>query len=323
MFQALKHKPDRWTKLFQFRSRRQELLDLDQRRKDRPVKPIGVVNDRLIALRNMNLSSFRNIFVLPWLIGLCITVYWHVDDFYATWKSTEKTLIEYVDYRKKTYGEDYFDTTSNEVAVRKYQRLDQNGRMPFKTYWHYHYYETAAAERFRRGDIVLSIFYLISIPGLSYMALRMKRRAPLFFDRQRRIIYTWSRGRVFAQYYDDVWLYQNSRGICFALYGFDNGEFQNLFFTIQPGGNPWINNPKIMDPAFASITKFMECGRDAVLEHDWQGRRGVFLFEDKKPGDFDEQLVKVLTFIHEERINEQAEELARNWGFLEEAERNT
>jgi hypothetical protein len=323
MFQALKFKPDRWTKLFQFRSRRQELLDLDQRGKDSPVKPIGVVNDRLIALRNMIPSSFRNVFILPWLIGLCITVYWQVDDFYKTWKAHEKTIIEYLEHRKQFYGNNYFEETSNEVAIDMYRELDENGKIPFKKYWHYHYYETYAAERFRRGDIVLTIFYLISIPGLSYMALRMKRRAPLCFDRERRIIYTWSKSRVLAQYYDDVWLYQNFRGIDFSLYAFDNGEFQNLFFTIQPGGNPWINNPKIMDPAFASITKFMEYGRDAVLEHDWQGRRGVFLFEDKKPADFDEQLEKVLTFVREEKINEQAEKLARQWGFLEEAERNT
>jgi hypothetical protein len=155
------------------------------------------------------------------------------------------------------------------------------------------------------------------------MALRMKRLAPLCFDRERRIIYTWSKSRVLAQYYDDAWLYQNFRGIDFSLYAFDNGEPKNLFFSIQPGGNPWINNPKVMDQAFSSITKFMEYGRDVVLEHDWEGRRGMFLFEDKKPADFDDQLEKVLTFIREEKINEQAEKLARQWGFLEEAERNT
>jgi hypothetical protein len=71
MFQALKHKPDRWTKLFQFKKRRQEFLKLNQIKKDRPVKPIGLVNTRVIALRQMAMSSLRNIFILPWLIGLC------------------------------------------------------------------------------------------------------------------------------------------------------------------------------------------------------------------------------------------------------------
>jgi hypothetical protein len=324
MFQALKFKPDRWTKLFQFKARRQELLDLNQRGRDRPVKPIGVVNGRLIALRNMILSSFRNVFVLPWLVGLCITVYWQVDDFYTSWSASEKSHQRFVAAEKKIHGKDFFETRADKVELRMYNRLDKSGKMSFKTYWHYRYYEIDAAERFRRGDIVLAIFYLISIPGLSYMALRMKRIAPLCFDRERRIIYTWSKGRVMAQYYDDAWLYQNFRGIDFALYAFDNGNPKNLFFSIQPGGNPWINNPKTMDPAFSSITKFMEYGRDAVLDHDWKGRRGVFLFEDKKPDDFDEQLEKVLTFIREEKINEQAEELARQWGFLEVApEQNT
>jgi hypothetical protein len=319
MFQALKHKPDRWTKLFQFKKRRQEFLKLNQIKKDRPVKPIGLVNTRVIALRQMAMSSLRNIFILPWLIGLCITLYWQVDDFYTSWKANERSFLNDIAYERKNNGDDYFENTTDKLDLRIFHYIE-NGKMPFKTYWHYHYYETAAAERFRRGDTVLAIFYLISIPGLTYMALRMKRLAPLCFDRERRIIYTWSKGRVLAQYYDDVWLYQNFRGIDFALYGFDQDEPKNLYFSIQPGGNPWFNNPAIMDLAFTSITKFMEYGRDEVFDRDWEGRRGFFLREDKKPADFDVQLEKVLTFIREEKINEQAEDLARQWGFLEESE---
>ncbi len=317
MFAPFKYPPQGSTKFYQFKTHFIHLLGVPLIKRDRPRKPIGVVNQHVIGLANMIQSSFRTIFILPWLVGLCLTLYWQVDDFYASWKGTEKSHNYYIEHVTKAYGVDYFLRTKDVTDRRKYARI-VDGKMPFKTYWHYHYYETAAAERFRRGDIVLAIFYLISIPGLSYLALRMKRIAPLYFDRERRIVYSWRGGRVLAQYYDAVWLYQNNRGIDFALYGFKEGQPQHFFYTLQPGGTPWYNNAAVMEPAFASIVKFMEEGRDAVFDKDWEGRRGFFLREDKKPDDFAEQLEKVLTFITDEKLNERGEEQAKEWGFLEE-----
>ncbi len=318
MFAPFKYPPQGSTKFYQFKTHFIHLLGVPLIKRDRPRKPIGIVNQRVIGLANMIQSSFRTIFILPWLVGLCLTLYWQVDDFYVSWKGTEKFYVEYISDLQKAYGDDFFIKTKNKVKKRMFSLIDKNGKMPFKTYWNYHYYETAAAERFRRGDIVLAIFYLISIPDLSYLALRMKRIAPLYFDRERCIVYSWRGGRVLAQYYDYVWLYQNNRGIDFALYGFKEGQPQHFFYTLQPGGTPWYNNAAVMEPAFASIVKFMEEGRDAVFDKDWEGRRGFFLREDKKPDDFAEQLEKVLTFISDEKLNERGEEQAKEWGFLEE-----
>ncbi len=321
MFAPFKYKPQGATKFYQFKTRFNHLLESPLIKRDRPRKPIGIVNQHVIGLANMVQSSFRTIFILPWLVGLCLTLYWQVGDFYASWKSHEKQIVHFVNHRKELYGEDYFEKKVTKAALDMYQELDAKGEIPFSRYWHYRYYETAAAERFRRGDIVLAIFYLISIPGLSYLALRMKRIAPLYFDRERRIVYSWRGGRVLAQYYDDVWLYQNNRGIDFALYGFKEGHPQHFFYTLQPGGTPWYNNAAVMEPAFASIVKFMEEGRDVVFDKDWEGRRGFFLREDKKPDDFAEQLEKVLTFISDEKLNERGEEQAKEWGFLDADER--
>ena len=192
--------------------------------------------------------------------------------------------------------------------------------MPFKIYWHLRYYESAAAERFRRGDIVLAIFYSISIPGLLILALRIRRRAPLYFDRENGILYSWYNGKARANYYDDLWVYQNVRATSFCFYTLDNNQLKRQFFTLQTSGNPFVNSIEMAEPILAFIAQFMDRGRDAILDHDWEGRRGFFFFEHKKPADFDQQLQKILALIREEKVAERADEQAREWGLLEAVE---
>ncbi|WP_428241128.1 hypothetical protein [Gynuella sp.] len=87
-------------------------------------------------------------------------------------------------------------------------------------------------------------------------------------------------------------------------------------FVITPSGNPFFNSSAQYQNILRYVVQFMSSGRNAVAEKDWEGRKGWYLFEDKKPNDFDEQLQTVLQYLKNEKINEQAEALAKEWGYL-------
>ncbi|MEJ2074258.1 MAG: hypothetical protein P8X79_12450 [Reinekea sp.] len=82
------------------------------------------------------------------------------------------------------------DFNIEKAGLEMYDSIE-NGKMSFKTYFHYHYYDTAYAERTRIGDIVLgsaiAIAIAIAIPTLLISILSFRRRAPLYFDRDRGI----------------------------------------------------------------------------------------------------------------------------------------
>ena len=108
----------------------------------------------------------------------------------------------------------------------------------------------------------------------------------------------------------------NHATMVFILYGFDRkGRFGPRRFVVTPNGSPWFNGEALYTDVLAFVARFMENGRDDVWPTDWEGRRGLYLFEDRKPDDFDAQLQRVLAHIDREGVNAQADALATQWGF--------
>jgi hypothetical protein len=77
-----------------------------------------------------------------------------------------------------------------------------------------------------------------------------------------------------------------------------------------------MNSEESYRKLLSYVTVFMVKGRDSVANKDWKGRQGWYLLKDKKPDDFAEQLEATLKHLKENKINEQAEALAREWGYL-------
>ncbi|AJQ97930.1 hypothetical protein [Gynuella sunshinyii] len=335
-------KPQLNVQLFKLKYQQTELQTKDIQTQTKPPYPVGKVNSNRLGIRT-SFGNLRFMFLLPWLVGICLTLYWQVNDFYEGWKLKERTIVRLIEKSKEKYGEDYFerlknrytDLTPNEniydnlqreiekADLRDYYRID-NGKMPFQSYVQYHYYEAYAADRTRKTDIVLGTIYTIIIPALMISILSFRRRAPLFFDHQNRLIYTWRKGKVWAQYYDELIYYTSTISLDMILYGFDkHNTFKLNPFVITPSGNPFFNSSAQYQKILHYVVQFMSSGRNAVAEKDWEGRKGWYLFDDRKPNDFDEQLQTVLQYLKNEKINEQAEALAKEWGYLKTGSSNS
>ncbi len=308
-------KPNYYTKLHHLSQEQDKLLQEETFRLDNPLPPIGEVTKQQLGLRT-SWGVLREMFLLPWLLALIVVLWWWSDDIYQTWKSTEETALRFIEVRKKKYGNDYFEWIDDPVVIGMYNDINENGVMPLKKYLNIRYVDSVGAKRRLHRDIFMASFLGIGIPGLFIAILSFRRRAPLYVDREKRLVYTWRKGHVWAQHYDRLWYYENRHALVMVLYGYDKkGRFKPRRFVITPTGNPFVGGPKVHGPVLAAIAHYMAKGRDAVWSEDWQGREGWYLFNDDKPKDFDAQLQKVLDKIKADNINPQADQLAKGWGF--------
>ncbi len=117
-------KPNMKTELVKLTASKTEYINDDIVSDTKPVTPIGIVSRTTAGIRT-SFGSLRWMFLVPWLIGLIATLYWHIEDFYSVWKAKERSYVEFVDHRKKIYGEDYFSETSNNVALEMYSQRER------------------------------------------------------------------------------------------------------------------------------------------------------------------------------------------------------
>ncbi len=272
-----------------------ELPDIDG-----AVEPICGVDESVLSLKN-NMGTIRNIFLVPWCFGLLVVFFLYWEDVYSAWKAEERSLNHFVELRERVYGDDYFINKANEVALEMYAMLDENREIPIFRYLKYHYTETANGTRTLYVDSFVGVGWLVVFSTFLTSVIRFRRPVPIFFDRDRRLVYSWRKGKVMVQRYENFDYFKTGQALRFQLrYVHENGELWWWQYAIQPGGFPFALNHYLTDLALASVVKFMEQGRGALLDRDWQGPRGIYFREDKKPEDFEEQLQTVLARIEVE-----------------------
>jgi hypothetical protein len=275
-----------------------------------PPKPICEVDEKWLGVMPTTHNSFRNVFLLPVFLGLCLTLYWFVDDVYEDWKYREKATLEFIKYAKEKEGDDYFENlreyTEREVSIQVVKQSNsfssakaglemydwiKNGKMSFKTHMHYRYHGTAYPDRIRRADTAMVIFHSIAIPTLLISIIRIRRRAPIYFDREQNLVYTWRKGEVWAQDYDNL-TYNDQHGLNLGLY---NRDLRPKSVLVTPS----FNSEFEYQLPLAFITKFMVHGREAIARKNWKDRQGFYLLNDKKPEDFEEQLTALMKKIRD------------------------
>ena len=256
-----------------------EILSVEYKTTNWPPQPVIEIDQRFCFLNNTTAGQ-RNLFLIPWLCALILLCGMYSYNFVDGWGKSEFSAI-------------YFEDTD---------RLNDDGVMTLKQYIHdrYHYY--VAGERKFHTDVFILIIAFIAIPGLLYWIITFPRYAPLIFDRQRRLVYSWRKGVIAVARYDDLRIYENSTALMFLLRSETKTESAGYFkFSVQPSGNPIINSKKSYKEILVYVAHFMEHGLESVLTEQefWEGNKGSFLFEDKKPENFDERLAALLVKIDE------------------------
>jgi hypothetical protein len=283
--------------------KRDSLLEYEPVDNNKIPRPAIEVNSNFLVLSN-SFVIIRNLFLIPSLFSVLYLCSTEVYDIYDTWNADEKGVIHYIELQKKIHGNDYFETLPEsekrrEIILYRYNRLNDEGKLTLDQFITDRYgdklYEHG--EWRRRHDKNSLIFFGTTIPILLIWIVGFKRRAPLIFDRQRRLLYTWTKGKVVAQRYDNLRVLESPSFLAIMLRApMKKGKLGWGRFAVTPQGNTIYNSTDSYQRILAYIVQFMEHGREHVMPNqtEWQGRKGFFFFEDKKPADFEEQLEALL-----------------------------
>ena len=263
----------------------------------RPPEPVIEVNEHTCAV-NHSMHIVRDPFLLYLLIGLMVMGGWHGNELLSEWRNEEKHAKWRIESSKRAYGADYFQTTKNPIDIVQYKRINQDGVMPLRAFLRYHYFETADIGGTDRliADIVFALLYAPFIPWLLYLLIRFPRYAPLYFDRDQQLIWTWRKGRLWAQRYDDLLISDSIQGLSFAVRKLrKNGRLKRRFFTAGMPGSPYYTTSESREALLGFVVRFMRYGKEQVWPGaDYKIRPGCFLFEDKKPADAEQQIEALL-----------------------------
>jgi len=336
------YKPRSGARIYKLKQHIQRLRLVKLVKRPDPMSPICEVNSGRLGVKTSH-GNLRVMFWWPWLLGICLTLYWNVEEYHSYWKGYESSTLKWIESDKEEYGVDYYDRLAQKYPDPSYAewgsenyRLEdeleksslqafnriENGKLPLKNYMHYNYYVIPSGPKSLIIDACLAIFYLISIPALLYTIIRTKRRAPLYLDRERRIFYTWREGKVWAQVYDEL-IYGANQTLDFILYTLDNENQVELKpYIITPSGHPFYNSPAVIEKLMATLEQFMEYGIERIATREWQGRRGWYVYNDDKPEDFNEQLENILNAIEKENVNERATQQMEEWDGFEPVGKN-
>ena len=277
-------------------------------KRNTPPSPIIEVNNRVIEI------ELDRLIIRHWgLTALFLTFvflgYTYTEGFYNNWKAREAFTVELIEYRKNKYGDDYFKKTKDETLINSYNEVGDDLVLSFKEYLkNVRYAPDRRGGRKLGFDIFRISFILLGLFFSVYFFVRFKRLAPLIIDREKKLLYTWRGGRVWAQHYDDMQYLGNIQGLFVPMgvipskkrWGEKSIPKDGIGwapFRIMPDGNLYVNDVEKYEAILAYIAQFMEYGRDHVLpdQPSWKSTKKDYLFyEDKKPSDFDEQLEEVL-----------------------------
>lgn len=273
-----------------------------------PPSPIIEVNDKELKIE-LDRLMIRHWGLPALFLTFIFLGYSYTQDFYQSWKGTEKGIISYIERRKENYGDDYFEVTTNKVAVDNLKDIGGDLVLSFEEYLeNFRYFPERIGGSELGFDILRISLILLGLFLPVYFFIRFKRLAPLVIDRDAGLLYTWRGGRVLAQRYEDMQYLGNIQGLFIPLGIIPNRKrFREKTipkdavgwapFRIMPNGNLYVNDMEEYEAILAYIVQFMEYGREHVLpnQSSWRSdKKDYLLYEDKKPDDFDVQLREVL-----------------------------
>lgn len=265
----------------------------------KPTPPTLSISGSILAFKD-NYVSLRNMFFIPWMLGMVAVLCLQGNDVYRSWKAAEKNKLRYMDSEIAEQGEDYLKRTQDPIVL-KYVDVFEGRTLPFMDYMTKMRYSNefyAYPDRTRQTDILMTFIPIAILLFLGIWSVSMRRHAPLYFDRQRRIVYSWRFGEVWAQRYENLEYFSNFQSLFIYLRRLDPKDEDErpwlVSFPLQPSGNPLMNPRILQENVLMAIVKFMEQGRDSVWPEDWQGRPSFYFRTDQKPKDFDRQLALIL-----------------------------
>lgn len=259
-----------------------------------PLNSIMYVDDHVLSV-GTPYNNFRLAFFIPWVVSFWVLFFYVVNDIGPNDGMIENAHIMINIYEKRASQGIEYDT-KRDLYYKAMIGDDGNG----STLDLIRAVALYGTENYRShvySNIILaSVLFLVAI--ISTLALlRFPRMADIYFDRRRRIVYTWRLGKVAACHFDNLGFRETAHGLNLLLMSENKKrQYWPANFTVQPTGRPHLNTENDNTEFIAQVFAFMDKGKKAVItgERFQRAYPRSYLFVDKKPDNFDYRVEEIL-----------------------------
>ncbi|MDX7998580.1 hypothetical protein FE394_05090 [Xenorhabdus sp. Reich] len=264
--------------------------------------PLNSIDDNQCTLRNT--QRFTRIIVLfPILILTLLFFHNSIADFIEQRKHDEAYIQKWIILVQKEYGEEFYLRKDLPEYMENARFIGNDKTISFWKYLYYRYNYFHASTKLLITDFLQFSFLLAFSLYLIHRCVFWKLQAPIFIDRKRQLFFSWYKGKVYAARYSQVGVSNladpmkivHLMGLAMYTLDDNNSLTRRAFQMFLSYGSVWGFNTKLrQDEAHAFIVKYLLQGKDAVAATDYKRFPALFLFRDKKPADFDDQLESIL-----------------------------
>ncbi|WP_411890992.1 hypothetical protein [Yoonia sp. SDW83-1] len=247
-----------------------------------PHRPFVSGDARFLSMQD-SMQKGRFLLVLPMAIALLLVPLWL---FQADRQAYRQAQIEWVadlDDMLLRFGEQDVVRTIDETSETTLRYVYPDKALTYAEYLHYRW--TIAANGptnlvIRAG--LAGVFLLIGGLALGWILLT-PRRALIWFDRDRRAVFTWRKGRVLVAPWEQVTFHIRGNGLHWLLW--DEGRVV-WRIPVPTADNPVWGSEHFNLSSLAILQAFMDHGLDAVSPRPFVKHLSWTLREDRQPKGF-------------------------------------
>lgn len=264
-----------------------------------PGNSISLVDDTTLAIESP-IHSARFVYIAPLILAWWGVLFYMIGDF-----GPNDSMIRYAhsiikdNESSKRYGRTF--DTRRDLYYRTLIGSDGEGSK-FSLIKAVSLYGNEIYRNRIYGEIAIMMFLLFISLASTIFFLRLPRAADLYFDRQRRIVYSWCRGRVAACHFDNLGYRETVYGLDLYLYGeHKKYKYWPMRIVLQPTGRAHFNDENDNTELMMQVFAFMDKGKNAIVT----GRRFIrepakyYLYVDEKPENFEQRVEEILKRDHE------------------------
>ncbi|WP_426575776.1 hypothetical protein ACP179_13655 [Xenorhabdus stockiae] len=278
--------------------------------------PLNSIDDKQCTLRNTQRFA-RTIIFFPILIGVLLTFYYCIESLIELKTRSEINILRTVNNVREEYGEDFYLRKDLPENLENARFIGNDKTISFWKYLYYRYNYFHASTKFLITDFLRFSLLLVFSFYLIHRCFFWKLQAPIFIDRERQLFFSWYKGKVYAARYSQVGVSNQTDPMKIihlmglAMYTLDeNNTLARRAFQmcLSYGSILGFNTKLRQDEAYAFIVKYLIQGKDAVAATDYKRFPALFLFKDKKPADFNEQLEHILAELDKRDARDNSQE---------------
>jgi hypothetical protein len=259
---------------------------------------IDSINDEKCEMR-FGSSNYREKILLSSLVGFLLGFCFFINDVIKTWKANEYFYLMTVDSIKEKYGEDFYINPKVPDDDKIYEYISDAKSISWPQYFHIRYMDNGFYEKSRvRENLFLDggffVFFVTIILAHLWLFHFIYKISPFVIDREKKIFYTWRKGKMYIARYSQVCVVNFNNVLYFRVYGL-NEKKQLVIYAFEPRIPNLIDDIISKKYLLAFTAKYLIRGKESVSSVDFERQLSLSsLCKKKRPADWEQQISETL-----------------------------